>query len=341
MTLRRSVSIALVAVLFLAAAYLYVRSRMLFSQGSATETTHFVIFRGQNALEAGKALQEKGLISHWAYFSAYLWKEGKLHELRAGEYDIPPGLTIAEIVLLLTEEGGGKRQVRVTFPEGWTIEDMALRLSESGFDGDGFLRVAQDPPADLLAKYPIIEENLPEGASLEGFLFPDTYLFLHDSDPQDIITRMLGNFERKISDTMIADTAAQGKEFFEILTMASIIEGEVPELQDRYIVSGIFWKRMEIGMRLESDATLAYALGGARKRQHSAAETALDSPYNTYRAKGLPPGPINNPGVSAITAAIYPQKSEYFFFLSDTETGKTVFSRTFEEHVANKGKYGL
>ncbi|HMN19025.1 MAG TPA: endolytic transglycosylase MltG [Candidatus Moranbacteria bacterium] len=341
MTLRRNVSIALVAVLFLGTGYFYVRNRMLFSQGNATEKTHFVLERGKNALEVGKALQAEGLISHWIYFGAYLWKENKLHELKAGEYDIPPLLTIPEVAFLLTEEGGDKRQVRITFPEGWTMADMAKRLEENGFEGEEFLRIAKNPPAALLANYPLVKENLPEGSSLEGFLFPDTYLFLYGSPAEEVIARMLANFERKVSPDMIAEISAQEKKFFDVLVMASVIEGEVPREEDRYIVSGIFWKRLQVGMRLESDATLAYALGGERKKQHSVAETGADSPYNTYRAFGLPPGPINNPGISAIAAAIYPQKSEYFFFLSDTETGETIFSRTFEEHVANKGKYGL
>jgi UPF0755 protein len=151
---------------------------------------------------------------------------------------------------------------------------------------------------------------------------------------------MLKNFSEKITPDMLTEISNQKKSLYDILTMASIVEGEVSKDSDRKVVAGIFWNRLAIGQALGSDATLEYVLGG-NKRQHSIAETQIDSPYNTYRFKGLPPGPVSNPGLSAIDAAINPAETQYFYFLSDPATGETIFSKTFEEHVANKAKYGL
>ncbi|KKQ14969.1 MAG: hypothetical protein US25_C0015G0002 [Candidatus Moranbacteria bacterium GW2011_GWE1_36_7] len=143
-----------------------------------------------------------------------------------------------------------------------------------------------------------------------------------------------------MTDALLDEISKQKKTLYDVITMASIIEGEVQTDEDRKIVSGLFWNRLKIGQAFGSDATLEYVLGG-NKRQHSLAETKTDSPYNTYLYKGLPPGPVSNPGISAIRAAIYPIETEYNYFLSDPKTGKTIFSKTFEEHVVNKGKYGL
>lgn len=130
------------------------------------------------------------------------------------------------------------------------------------------------------------------------------------------------------------------KTIYEIVTMASILEKEVKTPEDMKIVSGIFWKRIDQGRPLQSCATIAYVLG-REKKQYSYEDTRTPSPYNTYINKGLPPGPINNPGMNSILAAVYPKETDYNYFLTDPETGKTIFSKTLEEHEENKVKYGL
>jgi UPF0755 protein len=148
---------------------------------------------------------------------------------------------------------------------------------------------------------------------------------------------MLDNFNKKLSIKMREDIKKQGKTIFEIITLASIIEKEVSKEEDRKIVAGIFYKRLKQGIHLESCATINYILGN-NKKQLSFEDTRVESPYNTYLNKGLPPGPISNPGIFAIKAAIYPQETDYLFFLSKP-TGETVFSKTFEEHNKNKRKW--
>ena len=166
--------------------------------------------------------------------------------------------------------------------------------------------------------------------------------------PEDILQLFLKNFGKKFDSSLQDKVRAEGKTTFDIVTMASILEREVGTTsqsiadieRERSIVSDIFWRRLSDGHRLESDATLAYALG-TNKIQHSAADTENPSLYNTYAHTGLPPGPISNPGLISLRAALFPISNEYYYFLNNPKTGETVFSKTFDEHVANKNKNGL
>jgi UPF0755 protein len=179
---------------------------------------------------------------------------------------------------------------------------------------------------------------LPPGATLEGFLFPDTYRIFRDAGAERIIEKMLDNFGDKLTSQMREDIKKQERTIYETIIMASIIEKEVRTPEDMQIVSGIFWDRIKNGQALESCATLAYILG-VNKAQYSEEDTKIDSLYNTYKYRGLPPSPISNPGLNAIKAAIYPKYTEYNYFLSRPDTGETVFSRTYAEHLENKRKY--
>jgi len=159
---------------------------------------------------------------------------------------------------------------------------------------------------------------------MEGYLFPDTYLFLPFAETEQIIGTMTDNFKKKAGDV--------GKD---IVIMASLIEKEVPDIGDRKIVSGILWKRLKLGMALQVDAVFPYITG---KQKVLSDDLKIDSPYNTYLHKGLPPGPISNPGLDAVEAAKNPQETSYLYYLSGKD-GKTHFAKTFAEHLKNKEKY--
>lgn len=320
--------------------FFYFSLKIKRSHGINTEDKIFVVEKGENVLQVGKKLKEGGFVFSKYGFVYYMWKEDLIHSMVAGKYEIASNLTIAEIAKRISTGEIKENVVKLTFPEGWTARQIAERLTANGFNGEDFLRQINSPNRELISQYPFLAD-LPEQSSLEGYLFPDTYYFAKDATVDDIINKMLKNFDKNLSNDLKEQIQTKKKSVFEIITMASIIETEVPDDADRRIVSGLFWKRIEIGQRLQSDATLAYILGGKRKRQHSIEETQNPSPYNTYRHEGLPPGPISNPGISSIYAAINPENSNYLYFLSDTSTGKTIFSKTFEEHVANKTKYGL
>ncbi len=339
MTIRRRISMIVFLIIFLGGCFFYIYNRIYFSQGIAGEPKIITIENGDNALVVGEKLTRGGVISGKYYFVAYLWFADKLHSLVAGAYEFSRGMQIPEAAQIVSGGQVVPVRVKITFPEGWTMKDMSQRLSANGFAGDEFLKIAQNPSQLLKSEYPFLKE-LPVGATLEGYLFPDTYYFAKDATSQEIIEKMLDTFSSKVVTVTSKDLEMQKKSLFDIIIMASIVEGEVTNENDRKIVAGLFWNRLENGMPLQSDATLEYALG-TNKVQHSIAETKINSPYNTYQQRGLPPGPVSNPGLSSILATISHSQSEFVYFLSDPKTGKTVFSKTFEEHVANKAKYGL
>ncbi len=319
--------------------FFYSYNQIYLASGDAVEKQTVLIEKGDNALVVSEKLEQAGVIVGKKYLVFYLWKNGQLHGLVAGTYAFQPGLKIPEVARIITGGETTSTSVQVTFPEGWTIKQMAERLDSNGFAGAEFIALTDNPSQELKEKYSFLKE-IPKGKSLEGYLFPDTYYFAKDASAGDIIEKMLKNFDAKITDSMSAEISAQKKSLYDIITMASIVEMEVAGDVDRKIVAGLFWNRLKIGMAFGSDATLEYVIGG-NKRQHSIAETKIDSPYNTYRYKGLPPGPVSNPGASSIEATINPEETDYTYFLSDPKTGKTIFSKTFEEHIANKAKYGL
>lgn len=323
----------------LALAGLYVFNREAsFSRGTGDVEQAFEIKSGEGVQEIAKKLEDARLISNDLYFNYYVWKTGSREKIQAGKYELRDSMTIPEIVRVLSVGEIVSNEVKITFPEGMSAKRMADTLSQKGFDGDAFLKIAASKDTNEY-DYDFLKTK-PAGSNLEGFLFPDTYIFFKNAKPEAVVSRMLFNFDEKLTPKMRDDIASQGKSIYQIITMASILEKEVRTPEDMKIASGIFWDRMDAGMPLQSCATIAYVLG-EEKKQYSVEDTQTASPYNTYQNRGLPPGPIVNPGMNAILAAIYPARTDYNYFLTDPATGKTIFSRTLEEHAANKAKYGL
>jgi len=238
--------------------------------------------------------------------------------------------------------------------EGWTIENIDQYFKERAkWQGDEFFLAAgyknvynkankQEFARDFSKEFSFLIDK-PENLSLEGYLFPDTYRLFASSTPEEIIIKMLSNFDKKLTPEMRADIKASGKTIHEIITMASIIEKEAPiyaqtDSEAAKIISGIFWNRIKIGMGLQSDASLSYIYND-NKPIHSGEELEVDSLYNTYKYRGLPPGPIANPGLIAIKAAIYPSETNYYYFLTTLDGSAIYYAKTYEEHLRNKYKY--
>jgi UPF0755 protein len=323
--------------LILGIGFFYFRSQIYFSHGELKKNTIFEIKKGESTSEIGKDLFKRGIIHNQLYFLAYFAINRNTKAIYPGEYLISGDLTIPEIAAVVTNPK--KVYEKVLFKEGWTAKLMAGELDAHGFSGQEFLAIVDQPSQDIISQFKVLSDK-PQPRSLEGYLFPDTYYFSKEATTDGIMKKILSNTENKIDDSLLGEIKKQGKTIFDIITMASIVEKEVSTDEDRAIVSGLFWNRIAAGQPLQSDAPLSYILDD-KNSQHSIAETKLDSPYNTYANKGLPLGPISNPGLSAIRAAVYPKDSPYNYFLSDPKTSKTVFSKTFEEHVANRQKYGL
>jgi len=279
------------------------------------QTIIFVIEEGEGMEQIANRLKQEGLLRNKWIFYYYIWLQRKTGMLQAGTYGFNPSMTVGQIVNKVINGDVEKNWIKITIPEGWKNYQIEDRLTIFGLINS--------------------EEKLPE--DLEGFLFPDTYYFYKDSSIEDVIERMQDNFNRKVTEEMKREIEKQGKTLYEIIIMASVIEKEVYDLEDMTIVSSVFWNRVEDNYPLESCATIAYILG-IDKWRYSIEDTKIESPYNTYRNVGLPPTPINNPGLNAIKAAIYPAETDYYFFLSAPD-GTTIFSKTLEEHNANKRKY--
>jgi UPF0755 protein len=178
----------------------------------------------------------------------------------------------------------------------------------------------------------------PAGTSLEGYLFPDTYRLFKKATPGEIVGELAANLERRLEGAGLAEKiAASGHSLHEILTLASIVEREVRSPEDRRLVADIFWRRLAAGLALQADSTVNYATGKSVAAA-SAEDLKTASRFNTYRYPGLPPGPICNPGLSAIRAVLEPEPNRYWFFLTDDE-GQVHYAATFEEHTQNKARY--
>jgi len=302
------------------------------------QTLNFSIMKGQGSKEISIALERQGIIKSGFIFRMYVLARGAAKKLQAGEYSLSSGMSIPEIVDKLVL--GQILKEKITIIEGWNLKDIGQYFEEKGIcSSEDFLKLvtqenfSQDfacPCGDFL-------KDKPKNLGLEGYLFPDTYEISASEKLEDIVRKILVNFDRKLTGGLRTEIKSQDKTIFEIMTMASLIEKEVNTLEDKKIVSGIFWKRLKIGKPLESCATIAYILG-VNKWRYSFDDTRIKSPYNTYLNRGLPLGPICNPGMESIIATIYPEESDYWYYLS-TKEGKTIFSRTIEEHNIAKAKY--
>jgi UPF0755 protein len=318
--------------------FFHVRSESRRAGGAEQGTVRFTFERHEDVSSLAKRLEEADLIGSEYAFLYHLWSEDSWKGLQAGEYLLSGKMTIPEIVAKILRGETVQKGVKVTFPEGWTAAEMARRLSENGLRGDEFFALVGKPKPEWFSEYGFLSD-IPSGASLEGFLFPDTYFFSSDLGADAIIMKMLENFRKRSGEVPIFSDKL-GKERYESLILASVLEAEVRTDRDRAMVADLFLRRIGVGMPLQSDATVRYVLG-VTKVQHSLDDIAIVSPYNTYKYKGFPPGPIGNPGLSSIRAAVSPEANPYWYFLNNPETGATVFSVTFEEHVANKAKNGL
>jgi UPF0755 protein len=252
--------------------------------------------------------------------------------LQAGEYFIDYPATTREVFWQIAQ---GKVYVHtVTIPEGLTMFDIADELDREGVcSREDFLEAAKNTS--------LIADLAPNAKSLEGFLFPSTYEFTHHTTCEQVAKRMVQNF-RAVWDSLNADSGGlpEGLSAEQVVTLASLVERETPRRDERPLVAGVFYNRLKRGGALQCDPTVAYALqleGHPVKVVH-AKDLQIDSPYNTYRNPGLPPGPIANPGEASLRAALAPATTEYMFFVAN-DNGGHFFSKTLAEHNRNVAKY--
>lgn len=295
------------------------------------EKVSFYIYPGEGVTVLANRLEKLRVIKNAELFIEEA-KRSKLH-IRAGGYLLSEGMSISEVIESLK---GKPILEKVTIPEGLTAKEIAKILLQGEIitSEEEFLNLVFSGK-DVFKGFKF-SKDIPS-SSVEGYLFPDTYHFPKRTSPKDVISAMLKRFERAISPDMLDRLPKLGLSFHEVIILASIVEKEGQKDEEYPIIAAVFYNRLKKGMKLESCATVEYLLP-ERKKRLSIEDLRINSPYNTYMYKGLPPGPICNPGLKAIAGAFSPANVDYLYFVSKGDGGH-YFSRTYEEHVEAKNKY--
>ncbi|MBD3279371.1 MAG: endolytic transglycosylase MltG [Candidatus Pacebacteria bacterium] len=289
---------------------------------SNLKTQRFVIPKGQTVKTIGQRLQQAGLIKNPYVFLLAVQSKDWQTKLQSGTFELSPSMSVWQIARELTQ---GTNDLWVTIPEGWRREELAQSLAEQDlthFNEAEFLELT---------------------TGLEGQLFPDTYLVPKEMSTQTLVNLLLNTFEKKVSQNLASEIEQADHDLTALLTMASIVEREARGQEQMQMVADILWRRLELGMPLQVDATLQYIKGYHETQQTwwappTAADKKLDSPFNTYLYPGLPPRPICNPGLGAIQAVLSPQANDYLYYLHDRQ-GQIHYATTFEQHQQNINQY--
>ncbi len=282
----------------------------------------------QGAVAVAERLTEGGVIRSRLGFLLLTALRGTVRSLKAGEYEIPKDVNTIQVLRFLEE--GKVRQHTVLFPEGGTVRELAQILEAEGLArAEEALRLSRDQ--HFLRTLGI------EAPSLEGYLFPDTYYLFKGLSVEEMLARMVQRLRVKVTDALLAQVKAQGLTLHQLLTLASIVEKEAVAPEEMPLISAVFWNRLKREMPLQADPTVQYALGKDRQAL-TREDLQVDSSFNTYRFRGLPPGPIASPGETAILAVLNPAKVNHLYFVSRGD-GHHFFSTTLEEHNSAVARY--
>jgi len=304
---------------------------------------HIQIEQGLAPEGVARLLEKEGIISSAFLYKIYGRFDRAYERPKAGEYDIRSQTSFQAIAKTLAK-GPARREVQIRIIEGWSVNDIIDHLQKTeGIDpavtaslvGQSVNKKSFDPA--LRSAFPFLD-SLPTERSLEGYLFPDTYRVWADQLPDALIKKQLQEFQSRFADANISSDVAPLKTLDDVVILASLVQREVRDPQDMRIVAGIFLNRLKAGMRLQSDATVSYLTGSGNARS-TPADLQIDSPYNSYRNAGLPPSPVGNPSEDALRAVLAPEKTNYYYFLTDRD-GAVLYGRTFEEHQQNRIKAG-
>lgn len=302
----------------------------------------FVVEAGETAAEIAVRLKQEGLISDAELFRRYVQYHGLDAGIEAGEFTLRQTMTIPEIAQAL-QRGQCPEQL-VTIQEGLRLEQVAARVAaQTSIPEDAFLALVTSGWREISnLEYRISNFNLPPTATLEGFLFPETYRLPEDPTAVDLVDRMLETFGARVTPEMRAAAANRGLNVYELVTLASIVEREAVLDEERSVIAAVYHNRLKAGWFLSADPTVQYAIGfqadtGEWWPVLTLDDLEFESPYNTYRNPGLPPGPICSPGLAPIQASAYPADTDYYFFLADCtkNDGSHLFAVTEEEHLRN------
>ncbi len=313
-----------------AAAWVYVRAGQPF-KGFAADEQFVEIPPGAGSRTIGDRLVQGGVVRDRLTFRVALWLTGQGRHLKAGEYRFDRAMTPAEVIDKLAR--GDVFVIHLTFPEGLTSFEMAKIFEAHGLGtAASFVDAVKDAS--------LVRAIDPEAKSLEGYLFPETYAVPRRTDAAKLVRLMVAQFEHAWTPALRDAAAAQHLTVHAAVTLASIVEKETAQPTERPTVAAVYENRLRIGMPLQCDPTVIYALerAGTYDGNIHKADLAIDSPYNTYRYPGLPPGPIASPGRASLDAAVHPAAADYLYFVSRND-GTHVFARTLDEHNRNVQRF--
>lgn len=308
-----------------------------------TEPVSFTIAPGESVASVTARLHAEGIVADAELLRQYIgWK--KLDRtITHGTIEFTKPLTIAQVAQVLASEKAANERT-ITIIPGSTIRDIATQFEKEGIAPETEVYRALGMPASyqkpeyVFDTETVLFQGKPENVSLEGYLAPETFRVRASSTLENIITTFIRHREAQI-DARRSQIEASGRTVYEILTIASILEKEVRGREAKQKAADLFWRRLDNGWGLEADSTVHYIIGGNGSVFTTAKDRARDSRWNTYKYPGLPAGPISNPSIESIEAALDPIPNEYWFFITTLDTGETIFSRTNAEHNLNVQKY--
>lgn len=316
------------AVVVLVAGALSIGSYYVPDYALAKKEAYVHVREKMTASDVAEQLYDDGLIMSPTWFRLAARVTGQADALKQGEYTIRSDMSLQQVLAKLTS--GESEAARLVVPEGYTVRQTAQALAKLGIvQEEDFLKAAND--SFLL--YPYMKGNRQVTYVTEGFLFPDTYIISKDADAETVVKMMLKNFDQHLTSDMRQQIAAKNMSIYQFVTLASLIEKEAKYPEDRPLIASVFLNRLAQHMKLQSDASISYAMG-THKAAYSISETEYDSPYNTYRYEGLPPGPIGNPGMDCMKAILEAPTTSYLYFVADKD-GHNYFATTYEEHMQN------
>lgn len=329
--------------------YMFVGNALRSGGGSDQEAVPvaFVIQPGENVNDIAANLEQQGIIDSAFWFGLQLRSSGKDILIKAGTFQLRTNMDNSEVIEVLTRPVADEPGVRFQVIEGLRLEEIAEKLAAQGLvSPTTFLDATRLPEG--VAKYAgtfMQEAGAPDGATLEGYLFPDTYeIKQNPGDNTDATVKiMLETMQQRITPEMREKLSAQGRTVHQMLTIASIVQREGVVKEELSTIAAVFWNRVDQGMLLNADPTTQYAVGQSPDWWPVLRldPNTVDHPYNTYKIVGLPPGPICAPGLAAIEAAVNPEATDYLYFVAKNDgTNTHVFARTLEEHERNRQLFG-
>lgn len=330
--------VAAVLAIVLVAVPAYAVWQLFFADESGAEpgvAVQLEIPAGASTGDIAGILTGAGVIDNAAMFRLRARIDGIDGDLRSGIYDLTTGMGYEDIRDRLLA-GPPIDYVTVTIPEGFTVEQIADRLQEqAGIPAEEFLALAKGGATDFSVEHPYLADAY--GGSLEGYLFPKTYRIVRGAATADAIGMMLDQFDAEVAGLDTTYASSRGLTLHQMVTLASMIEREARLAEERPLVSSVIYNRLAIGMKLEIDATIEYVIKKNRPRLLNS-DLAVESPYNTYKYAGLPPGPIASPGLASLEAAAAPAQTEYIYYVLTGTDGSHTFCVTYEEFLVAKEK---